>query len=217
MFALEAEIRKFTKQALGAGNRILRMTGYEGLAVTQIEPASYEISRSGHRFFGGFQNGSTGRAPTATWPTTTAQWMLYNGESQGGAAYAIEMLALSLISGTPAAGGQLLIALTPALVATAPTAATGYTSVSASRGRNTTKAIWAENQTLTAQPTWLPVCASPLPATATPNGILMPFDLSGKIIVPPQYALAIHYFSGAGTTPLYGPSAMWCEIETELE
>jgi len=216
MFAWEGEIRKFCKQALGSGNKILRMTGYEGLAVTQVEPPSYEMSRAGHRFFGGFQNTSTGRAPTATWPTTAAQWMLYNGEAQGGAAYAIEMLALSLISGTPAAGGQLLVALTPAIIA-APTAATGYTSVSASRGRNTTKAIWAENQTLTASPTWIPVTASNLPATATPNGILMPFDLAGKIVVPPQFGLAIHYFSGAGTTPLYGPSAMWSEIETELE
>lgn len=209
---LEGKARRFVRAA-GQSNSVLRLTGYESVAVAQVEPEGYELSRAGRRFAGGGggTGTATGRAPVATIPTTAAQWMLWNGEADGGRAYAIEQLTIAQLSGTAAVGGAILWALTTARIA-APTAATGYGSFSMSRSAMNTKAIWADNQTLTVAPVWHVIKANGNPATTT-NGGDTADSVNGKIIVPPGFALALHYLSGTGTTPLFLAFAIWAELE----
>ena len=42
-------------------------------------------------------------------------------------------------------------------------------------------------------------------------------DVAGKIIVPPGFAAVFAVASGAGTTPLYGITAAWSEIASEID
>lgn len=212
---LEGVIRKVS-QAL-AGTRQLRLTHHESVAIAQYEPEAFEASRAGLRFWGGAGTGATGRAPTATMPTTAAQWMLWNGEPGGGAAYAIEMVSIFQLSGTAAIGGVILAGLTKIAIAQ-PTAATGYFTGNMSASSKGSKAQWADAQTLTAaqQCVWVAIAANGNPATTT-NGGQTQADLNGAVVVPPGYALCLHYLSGAGTTPLFLASAAWCEIPTALE
>lgn len=210
---VNAEIRRFGAVALGAAEKIIRMTGLEALAVAQIEPPGFEMSRAGYRFGGGIQNGATGRAPVASIPTTAAAWLLWNGEPDGGAAYAMESVTLAQISGTAAVGGVILAALTTAKIA-APTPATGYATGSFSKGTRASRAVWADNQTLSATPTWWALAGNGNPAVSTNGGATI--DLGGRLVVPPGFGLALHYLSGAGTTPLLGASAVWAEIPAAM-
>jgi hypothetical protein len=203
------ELRRFAAQALASAEKIIRGTAYESLAVAQVEPPGWEVSRAGYRFWGGPGSTSTGRAPTATIPTTAAQWLLWNGESPGGAAYAIETISIAQLSGTAAVGGAILAALTTTTIA-APTAATGYATSSISRSTRGTKAVWADAQTLANAPNWVVLKANGNPATTTNGGDTV--DVGGRIVVPPGYGLALHYLSGAGTTPLFLASAIWAEL-----
>lgn len=190
------------------------MTNYESLAVALTEPEGFEMARSGRRFYGGIQNGATGRAPVTALPTTAAAWVLWNGESAGGPSYCIENLAVVQISGTAAVGGAIMFAITNKAIA-APASATGYATTSASKGGSQSKAIWADGVTLADAPTWGFLQANANAAIATIGGASV--DVKGRIIVPPGYALAINYFSAAGTTPLLGASGIWTEAEGELE
>lgn len=211
---MKAELRRFAKNALGGVGRVLRMTGIESLAVAQIEPECFELTRSGRRFYGGVQNGATGRAPVASIPTTAAAWVLWNGEPDGGAAYVIDRAHVVQVSGTAAVGGAILSALTTTKIA-APTAATGYATSSASKGGKSSRAIFADNQTLSVAPTWGVLSANGNPASVTNGGDSV--EVKGRIIIPPGFAAAFHYLSGTGTTPLFGLSLDWLEIECELE
>ena len=118
------------------------------------------------------------------------------------------------LSGTAAVGGVILFALTNSQIS-APTAATGYATSNASKAAQGSKAVWADNQTLGATPTWGVLTANGNPATTTNGGASAMVD--GRIIVPPGYGLALHYLSGTGTSPLFGASAVWCELEIDLE
>lgn len=209
---LNFEIRRFAKNAVGGVARAMRGTAYESLAVAQVEPPGFELSRSGRRFYGGAQNGATGRAPTATLPTTAAPWLLFNGEPANGAAYAIERVTVAQLSGTAAVGGAILLAMTDAAI-TKPTAATGYASRCASGAGGASKAVWADNQTLALTPTvWLSPKANGNPASVTNGGDTIEL-VHSPIILPPGFALAIHYLSGTGTSPLFLAYAVWSEFE----
>ena len=44
------ELRKFIGHSLGGGEKLLRLTAVESLATAQVEPARFELSRSGRRY-----------------------------------------------------------------------------------------------------------------------------------------------------------------------
>jgi hypothetical protein len=211
---LDGEIRKFVSNAYASARRSLRLTQHESFAVAQVEPAGLELARAGLRFYGGVQNGATGRAPVGSIPTTAAAWLLWNGESDGGASLVIDTVSIVQVSGTAAVGGAILWALTNKKIA-APTAATGYATTSASKSSKSSRAVWGDNQTLGETPTWGVLKANGNPATSTSGGDTV--DVDGRIIVPPGFGLALHYLSGAGTSPLFGASATWSELQLSLE
>jgi hypothetical protein len=216
---IESVVRRFVKTGLGV-RRDVRMTALESVAVAQTEPARYEASRAGRRFMGGNQIIANGIAPVTAIPTTTATLALYNGEQAGGKCYVLERLGFWLGSGTPAAGATLLATVSTQPIVTAVTAnATGYGSQSASGSSSGTKAMWGTAVTLPNSPVvaWMQICSTFQLAAANVGQGDMVQDLEGMLVVPPRCALGLAILSGAGTTPLYGISATWVEIDTDLE
>lgn len=213
-------LRRFTRMALGNSPQVLRLSGLESLSVNQVEPERFELTRAGRRFIGGNQIIANGIAPVAAIPTTTATLALYNGEQAGGRAIAIERLGFWLGSGTPAAGATLLATVSTQKIATAPTAmATGYGVASASGSTYASKALWATGVTIPGAPTpaWIQVLSTLQLAAANVGQGDQLADFCGALVIPPQHALGLAILSGAGTTPLYGISCTWAEIEGDLE
>ncbi len=212
---IQAEIRRFVKQAYGSASKILRLTGYESLSVAQNEPARYELSRAGFRYFGGNQIIANGIAPVTAIPTTTATVALYNSSFNN--SIVLERLGFWLGSGTPAAGATLLATVSSQPIATAPSLATGWGSQSASGSASTSNAVWGTAVTLPSAGAWFQVQSTQQLAAVNVGQGFSPEDFEGAIIVKPRCALGLAILSGAGTTPLYGISATWTELESELE
>jgi hypothetical protein len=215
-FSLKGIINRFVKGA-NRDEQELRLTALGSLAVAQTEPPLVEVTRAANRFYGGLQLAANGIAPDTALPTTTAKLVLYNGESDGGRGYYVDHLHHFLISGTAAAGSTLWVCVSNGKIAT-PVAAnvTGFNSQSAS-GSGATKAKWGTAATLPAGTVWFSVGGSFQLAAANVGQSDQPLNLRGGICIPPGYAMGLAVFSGAGTTPLYGHSAAWSELETDLE
>lgn len=213
-------VRRFTKQGNGADNAI-RATGLESLAVAQVEADNVEVARAGRRFAGGNQIIANGIAPVSAIPTTTATVALYNAEADGGKAYCVDRINFWLGSGTAAAGATLMVAISPSKIATVPTTnATGYASASCSGSANQTKSRWATAVTFPSSPiapAWVAVISTFQLAAANVGQGDGFSEQKGALIIPAGYALGFAILSGAGTTPLYGISAQWTEIELDLE
>lgn len=198
-----------------------RASAYESLMVAQYEPARAAATAAGMRYLGGTNIIANGIAPVTAIPTTTATLALYNGEPTGGKSLVIERLGFWLGSGTPTAGATLMVCVSPAAIATAPTAmATGYTVSSASGAPNRSNAVFTTAVTvpvLPSAPAWMQVISTFQLAAANVGQGDQVSDLEGCIIVPPKSALGIAILSGTGTTPLYGVSVMWSEFQFDLE
>lgn len=215
---IQGELRRFTRNALGAAARTLRLTGIESLAVANVEPRDFELSRAGRRFIGGNQIIANGIAPVAAIPTTTATLALFNAESAGGKSLVIEQLGFWLGSGTPAAGATLLACVSTRPIASFPTGmTTGYGIQSASGSSAASKALWATAVTLPGTPAWLQITSTFQLAAANVGQGDVITKINGALVVPPQHALGLAILSAAGTTPLYGISSIHSEIEAELE
>jgi len=83
--------------------------------------------------------------------------------------------------------------------------------------KHSSAAKWAASITLPGSPVWDLVGASFQLAAANVGQGDQPFEIRGGIAVPPGYALGLSIISGAGTTPKYGVSARWAELEVDLE
>lgn len=217
----EGKFRKFVRNMLGGGFSPLRLTGLESLAVAKVEGDCTEVARAGRRFVGGTQIIANGIAPVTAIPTTTATLALYNAEADNGVCLVMDRLGFWLGSGTPTAGATFLACVSPSKIATVPTGnATGYGSASASGSSRNTKARWATAVTFPSSPiapAWFQLFSNFQLAAANVGQGNDYYEARGGLIVPPGYALGLAILSGTGTTPLYGVSACWNELELELE
>lgn len=211
---LQSLVKRFTKVAPTAA-RALRGSNVESLMTTKCEPDGTDLSRAGRRFQTALTSAFTGRAPSTTVPTTTAAFLLWNGESDNGRSYLIEDLGAFLLSGTNAVGIAIIWAMTTQKIAQ-PTSAGGYVIRSTSRSGLQSKAIIADNQTITDPAGWAVYKPNPNPASATIGGGTTKDGL-GRLLLPPGYGLAWNVLSGAGTTPLFLGNAMWSELELDIE
>ncbi len=215
---LIATVRRFVKTAAGP-QRDLRLTTLESVATAETEPLCFEASRAGRRFYTGYTAAPTGIAPVQALPTTAAQWVIFNNELGGGKAYAFEHVGEFLTSGTPGAGGILL-----ACIFTLPAQsglATNYAVQNASNSALASKASIKSGVTISSPsaPTWFPIAQSDSPNVAAfpGSGNLANRDLQGRLVLPPQTGLGLAVLAPAGTSPLFAPFAVWCELETDLE
>lgn len=214
---LEGIYRRFQGLRVAKGPIDARFTFTESLAVEQVGPAGLEMTRAGRRFYLGFTAAPTGIAPVQAWPTTAAQWVLWNADANKTHFY--KALGAYPISGTPGAGGQLLAA-----IITAPAQSGLATSVlpfSASNGSLTSKMSVKSGVTITAPaaPAWAPIAEnlSPNVGAFPGSGLLVNRALDGRFAVQPGQGLALAVLALAGTTPLFVPLAEWIEQETDTE
>lgn len=216
MITIQGELRRFTRNALSAATKAFRLTEHESLAVANVEPSRFELSRAGRRFIGGNQIIANGIAPVTAIPTTTATLALYNADPVR--SLIIEQLGFWLGSGTPTAGATLLATVSQGPIASPPTAnATGYSNQSASGSSMASRAIWTTAVTLPLSPAWVQVSSTfQLAAANVGQGDLVS-NLDGALVVPPLRALGLAILSGTGTTPLYGVSCIYVETGAELE
>lgn len=208
-------VGRYFKQGNGAKTSA-RLTSQGSLAVAQVESVLQEQSRAGRRFFGGCQVIANGINPVSAIPTTTATLALYNGEPDNGADLCVDRINFWLGSGTAAAGATLLITVAGP-IATTPTMASNYSVTSASRGGKASKALLATSITLPGSPTWIGVLSTFQLAAANVGQGDGWAQLDGGLLVPPRYAMGIAILSGTGTSPLYGVSVQWSEMENDRE
>ena len=218
----KAIARKFTYVGSFRGKAEARMTDNESIAVASTELLKMEMARSGSMYAGGNQIIANGIAPVSAIPTTTATLALFNDEEPGGVSLVIDRLGFWLGSGTAAAGATLLATVSVSAIASLPTTnATGYGSASTSGSTRLTKALWATAVTLPATTSranaWFQVVSSFQLAAANVGQGSDFTNFDGSLVVPPGYALGLAILSGAGTTPLYGISATWAELQVSLE
>jgi hypothetical protein len=188
------------------------------LAVAQTELPLGEVTRAGRFYVGGLQLAANAIAPDTSLPTTTAKLALFNGEPDGGKTYFIDHAHLFLASGTAAAGLTAWAAVSKGKLATAVAAmATGF-DVAAARGlQGNSNAKFGTAVTLPAGTVWHSLGGGYQAAAANFGQSDQPWEIRGGLAVPPGYALGLAVLSGAGTTPLYGWSLRWAELETDLE
>lgn len=193
-----------------------RATPLSSIAVAQTEPPYFELTRSGRRFHGGVQVIAAGIAPVQAIPTTTATLGLFNNDTNNnGMALVVDWLNVFLGSGTAAIGATVMI--TVAKPTNAPTAhAANYAAGPLSGSSNGSKALWGTALTLPAGAVWTAVASTQQAAGANVGQGDNFIDFGGRVVVPPGFALGIAILSGAGTTPLYGVSSQWSEVETDL-
>lgn len=217
----EAIYRRFQGLRVAKGPLDVRMTHCESLAVGQVEPANFEMSRAGRRFQLGISAAVTGIAPVQAIPTTAAQWALWNADPNQSVLF--EELLEVLLSGTPGLGGSLWACLFSAPAQIGSSGA-GLSAVSCSLGSRSSKIIVKSGVTITdpAAPAWFQVDESRqnITVAAFSTGYANGFgrkDLAGAIALPPGRGLGLAVIAPAGTTPLYGPLARWVEQETDME
>ena len=211
-----AKIRRFVISKAGLSPIVLRATGTESLAVAQVESDGTEMTRAGRRFMLGRSAAVTGIAPIQSQATTVAQWAIWNGDSNR--SYVFDHIGAVLVSGTAGAGVFVDVCLFTTPVTTG-SSATGMTVASASNGGPSSRAIVTSTVTIAtpASPTWYTVAKSDSSNTAVLSVAAINFDLRGRLIVPPGQGLGLVVYSGAGTSPLFAPTACWNEIELDLE
>jgi hypothetical protein len=194
------------------------LTHQESLAVGQVEPIGFEMTRAGRRQYLAY-NGTapTGIAPVQAFPTTAAQWVIWNADPIKH--YVIKSLGAILISGTNAVGGTLLATIFQAPAQIGANAA-GLTTMNGSSSTFASKAIIKSAVTITgpAAPNWAPVADAILSGVATlPSTIIVNRGVDGRIIVPAGMGLGLCVLAPAGTTQLFLPIAEWVELESDIE
>jgi hypothetical protein len=196
-----------------------RGTPLGSLGIAQTELEQLELARSGRMFHGGLQLAANGIAPDTALPTTTAKLALYNSASDGGRILCIDHLHVFVVSGTPAAGLTLWVCISNGKLATAVGAmATGFgAGPTNGQAAAASFARWGTAVTLPAGTIWSSSGGSFQLAAANFGQSDQPFEVRGSLVIPPGYAMGVAILSGAGTTPLYGVSARWAEVETDVE
>tara|TARA_Y100000310_G_scaffold176492_1_gene176630 strand:- start:3369 stop:4031 length:663 start_codon:yes stop_codon:yes gene_type:complete len=192
-----------------------------GVRVDQVGPPKAELGLARRRFGAVVGNGATFIAPVTAYPTTTATFMLYNGEPDGGRVLSIETASFFQASGTSDANGILIGAVTLARQTTVPGAYANTVLSSLSGGPVDSKAVLANNHTITGgQPAWLPLpyhgsnaIAADADDIGSHQGVA---KVDGEFNVPPGHGFALVLVAGAGSTPLYGYGVTWAELDAPL-
>lgn len=218
MALMEAIYRRFGPLRVAKGPLDLRATFTESLAVEQVSAPGHEMTRAGRHFHIAY-NGTvpTGIAPVQAFPTTAAQWVIWNTDPAK--TYCFYALGAFLFSGTSGLGGELLATVVNAPAQVGASSA-GLVVVNAAGSVIGSRAIVKSGVTLTdpAVPLWAPV-AEQVGAAAIVGPASCIYNRGGRVLkeVPPGKGLALAVLAPAGTSPLYLPLAEWDEIETDME
>lgn len=173
-------------------------------------------SARGQRFCAGLQLLSSGIAPKQAIPSLSPTLCLYNGDSSQ--SYVVRYIHKWLASGTAAAGSTLLVALSPNALSPVPTQnATNFKiqKLGPSSTSETSSALLASGVTLPNSPqapVWISICSDFQLAAANLGQGDAVTNLNGMIVIPPGYGMGIDIISGSGSSPLYGVTVVWDEV-----
>lgn len=221
MADIQLELRRWATQKLGSAWKTLRGTQFESLAIASVEPDGLEMTRAGKRFRIQVVSTVTGIAPVQAFPTTAAQWLLYNPSPTK--TKVLDSIGVVPFSGTAGVGVLLWGALVgPGNLPTTPPVAnaTGVAVVQANAPLGSTgDLIVASAQTLAAAPVrgYALLAEGGSPNTAVLSVAAVNRDIKGKVIIPPLCGLALAVTSPAGTTPLFVPVGEYTDLEIENE
>ena len=220
----EGQAGRFFQRASGV--IAASLTAMQSVRVAQNEEAADEQTRAGLRFFLS-SNGATGIAPVQALPTTAAQWFIYNplGNGNGGITAFIDLVGVSLISGSAGAGGTLIANICPpkfipATIPTVNTAGVLIKNANAASPKGSSLIVVA-SQTLqnAVAGDWFPLAQMNANAGTIlgQTQIMTGPELRGRICLPPGTGLALAVISPTGTTPLFGPVGSWREYAADTE
>lgn len=215
---LSGLISRIQRQSNNLSGVPVRLTSSSSLAAAQVEPPYAELARAGRRMHGGLQTLAGGLAPVQAIPTNAPAIALYNSDSGGsGLSLILDWLNVFLASGTAAAGLSVFATVAKPSSAAPSANVANYNTGSLSSAGRVSRAFWATGVTLSGTPIWSALSSTLQAAGANAGQGDNPLDLGGRLIVPPGFALGLSVLSGAGTTPLYGFSAQWSELEIDVE
>lgn len=207
------------KTAVGTTDTEFSFSSMGSLAVAHYEPEKAIRTVMNNRFAVVVGNGATFKAPVTAIPTTTATWMLWNGESQSsgvGKHLFIDQASCFLASGTAASGITLLGCVTLEAQATVSAYAGTVKSALNGTGGTSTNQVLGNALTISGtQPAWHVLAGIDNVASAT-IGMSVTAEIKGGIMVPPGYGFCLAVLSGTGTSALYGVSVVWDEINLDL-
>lgn len=155
-----------------------------------------------------------GIAPVTAVPTTAGAWVLYNPLGSGRIAV-IDRVGSWSVSGTLGIGLALLCAVTKENQTTIPVDVALSIKGNLLAGAPNTQMILGVNLTMVvATPAWCVVgTRAQLGEVAVGAGISSPPEFAGTRAIPPGHAFAMTHLSPAGTTPLFGVSVEWHELD----
>lgn len=189
---------------------------YNGLLVSQQLPSLARLAQSG-RIFSISTAAGTAKAPVATVGTTTAAFALWNGNAvtTKRCLVLIEVEA-RLVSGTAPVGSTAMLGLSKTVQSAAVAAYAGVVGPISNSGSTSyaSLALIGGAITLAAAPVWRGVAQTGV-ALAVGGGML--YKAEGGIIVPPFCCLGATVLSDTGTTPLWGWTFTYAEIDIDLD
>lgn len=198
-----------------SGQVFANCSGFGSLRTAQVDQPSAELTRAGRRFTFAVDSSVTGIAPVQAVPSTAAQWAIFNNSTTN--TYTFDSLGTYLVSGTAGAGIVVLAAFFQTPAETAGTAHTSAQSLSASQNMSSSAVLKASvTITAPATPVWFVVAKDDSANTAV-GSVAAIGDLSGRLMLPPQWGLGLAVVSPTGTTPLFVPHAIWTEAAQDLE
>lgn len=209
----------FNYTARGTGQPF-RSDNYNGMLVSENLPRGTKLVQGG-MVYAISTAGGTAKAPVTAVPTTTASFAFWNGNAVT-TKYCCVILEIEarLISGTSPVGASMLCGLSPTVQAAAVSGYSGVVggkSLSASTVR-ASAAIIGGAITLAGAPVWRGIGNSSVAiAAGAAGGGGMVYQPTFPIIVPPYFALGVDILSTAGTSPLWGWTFTYAEIQLDLD
>lgn len=213
MALLEGFAQRFSKSS---GQKPLRLTELGNQAVDNVLPAYAQLGKA-RRIFGATSGTGTAIAPVTAIPTTTATWVLFNGEDPGGKSYSVILAGATSISGTLGLGMSLLGTVAIAAVTgTKPTAYASGVVASLSGSNYRSNAVLSSAATLIGTPAWVTLASrDQVSSVSVGSGVVA--EVKGLLTIPPQYIGGFTVLAPVGTTALFAISLAWAEVELDLE
>ena len=199
-----------------SGNDVeLNLSSNGGLLVQQTGSPGDYFTLMGRRYVASAGT-HAGVAPVTAVPTTAAAWVLYNPIGSGRIAV-IDGIGSWSVSGTLGIGLGMLVAVSKEsqISGTIPTdVALSIKSNLLSSGPATAMVYGVNMTFVVSTPAWeLIASKSQLGEVAVCAGLVSPAEFAGTRALTPGHAMGITHLSPAGTTPLFGVSVRWHEVD----
>jgi len=192
------------------------------LKVNTTLPPYYELAKAA-RIYVASSGAGTAQASTATVPTTTAPFALWNGSNgatgggggTGGVSYLILGVSFWTFSGTFGIGALLLGGVSSVVQGGAVSALASSTVKSTSSSTSRASAgVLGANITLAGAPSWMALGSAATTGAAANLGLGAFVRTDGMFLVQPGFCFGVACVTTQTSSPLFGASILYAEVET---